>query len=639
METKVGIKDIVLETEIINKKALYFPKYEILVIPELPEEEQEEAIDKAIDKGDNIASLYEYVGDKFTPQNIDKALDKGEKLWPWSLYYLYTYAGDKFTPQQIDRAIDKGEHLWSLYEHVGKNFTPQQIDKAIDKGKDLKYLYQYVGDKLTSQQKKRYKEKIKKKKSSVVAVKMADKTLFENVWKTIKETDDGYTYEDNTEGVGILPFRVKGDKIEYLIRYENNPILHEIVTIITGRRDEEENRQNWWIDTAARELKEEAGIDISGLDDIDFRIIDLGGMYIGKSHKNPDRLMAIDVTGLDQKEPETDGTIFEKMSTNIWVDEDELKTYAIKEPDCYLSTIANKYFLKKEIKGRKQALYFPEYEKWFEDGYIDEYIEQGEDLYKLFEYAKDLMTHEQINNAIDRAIEQGVDLDLLFKFAKDLMTHEQINNAIDKWVEEEEDLNDLRIYMTNEQKELLERKKKQGKKFNSGTIQTGDVPEEVQTIIGEIQKSIPKEKLYYDRDIEGQIENGLMLWHHITLLWGIEDNEEVKNKVKDICQKYKGLEVTLSDIGYWDDEKKNYTIVYWTVVSEDLNKLHEELKKGIPNKDTQEFRPHITIGYLKLGERLPEVAWEGIKIPTWNVDVLELSKPSGEIERVLIKEV
>ena len=176
------------------------------------------------------------------------------------------------------------------------------------------------------------------------------------------------------------------------------------------------------------------------------------------------------------------------------------------------------------------------------------------------------------------------------------------------------------------------------KKFDSGTIQTGDVPEEAQTSIDDIQKSIPKEKLYYDRDIKGHIENGWMLRHHITLLWGIGDNEDIKNKIKNIFQKYKGLEVTLSVIGYWDDKKKNYTTVYWTVVSEDLNKLHEELKKEIPNKDTQEFRPHITIAYLKLGERLPEVAWEEIKIPTWNVDVLELSKPSGDIERIVIKE-
>lgn len=386
---------------------------------------------------------------------------------------------------------------------------------------------------LSKERRKKIDDILDEAKTSIITVKMADKTLFENEWKTLKETDDGYVYEDNTEGVGILPFRANGNKMEYLIRYENNPILHEIVTIITGRRDENENRQNWWIDTAARELKEEVGIDISGLDDIDFRIMDLGEMYIGKSHKNPDRLLAIDVTGLDQTEPETDGSIFEKMSSNIWVDEDELKTYAMKEPDCYLSTIVNKYFLQKEKKARK----------------------------------------------------------------------------------------------------------KKSEKFNSGTIQTGDVPEEVQTIIGDIQKSIPKEKLYYDRDIEGQIEDGLMLWHHITLLWGIEDNEEVKDKVRAIFEKYKGLEITLSDIGYWDDKKKDYTIVYWTVVSGDLNTLHEELKREIPNKDTQEFRPHITIAYLKLGERLPEVSREEVKIPTWNVDVLEISTPNGEIERILIKEV
>lgn len=377
-------------------------------------------------------------------------------------------------------------------------------------------------------------------KQALIAVRMADKTLFENEWKTLKETDDGYVYEDNTQGIGVLPFRVSGDKVEYMVRYEKNPILGEIVTIVTGRKDEDENRQNWWIDTAARELQEEAGIDISGLDDIDFRIIDLGEMFIGKSHKNPDRLMAIDVTGLDQKEPETDGTIFEKMSSNIWVDEDELKTYSMKEPDCYLSAIVNKYFLQKEKKARKQS-------------------------YKSLESLK----------------------------------------------------------------------KKSDKKFNSTTIQTGDVPEEVQTIIGDVQKSTPKEKLYYDRDIEGQIEDGLMLWHHITLLWGVEDNQEIKDEITNIFKKYKGLEATLSGIDYWDDEEKGYTIAFLNIDSDMLYKLHEELKKQIPNKDTQEFRSHMTIAYLKLGERLDDVEIDPI---TWKIDVLEISKPNGEVDRILIKE-
>ena len=184
-----------------NKQALYFPKYEIQMIPELPVKEQGVAIDKAIDKGEYLYSLYDSVGDKLTPEQIDKAIDKGENLrylYQYAgknftsqqtdkaidkgeyLWYLYKYVGDKLT--QIDKAIDKGKYLWYLYKYVGKYFTPEQIDKAIDKGKYLGTLYASVGDKLTPEQKKRYEEKIKKKSKtsseSIMLIPMRDLETF-----------------------------------------------------------------------------------------------------------------------------------------------------------------------------------------------------------------------------------------------------------------------------------------------------------------------------------------------------------------------------------------------------------------------------------------------------------------------------
>lgn len=163
-----------------NRIALYFPEYEIKLILELPEEEQEEAIDKAIDKGEDLDTLYTYVGKKFTLRQIDKAIDKGEDL-----DYLYGHVGDKFTPQQIDKALDKGQYLGALYLSVGKNFTPQQIDKAIGKGKDLYSLYEYVGKYFTPEQKKKYEEKTKKKSGidkqsseSIMLVPMRDLETF-----------------------------------------------------------------------------------------------------------------------------------------------------------------------------------------------------------------------------------------------------------------------------------------------------------------------------------------------------------------------------------------------------------------------------------------------------------------------------
>ena len=359
-----------------RKQALYFPKYEIQLIPELPEEEQEEAIDKAIDKGKDLNYLYSYVGDKFTPQQIDRAIDKGEHLWSLyqysgknftpqqidkaidkgeyleylyeyvgnkftpeqidraidkgeDLYYLYGFAGKNFTPQQIDKAIDKGKDLWSLYEHVGKNFTPQQIDKAIDKGKDLKHLYEYVGDRFTPQQKKRYKEKIKKKSNAI-------------------------------ESIG---FNKQGDYTRFF--YDN-------VGQIIGRIEVAEDGNAFAYDTF--------------------------GNLVGKS----------------------------------W----EGKTFNAQGDIVAQSDILSSLLIREERVIAKKALYFPEYEIKMilelpekEQGeVIDKAIDKGEYLEYLYEYVGNKFTPEQI----DRAIDKGEDLYYLYGFAGKNFTPQQIDKAIDK---------------------------------------------------------------------------------------------------------------------------------------------------------------------------------------------------------------
>ena len=51
-----------------------------------------------------------------------------------------------YREEAINKAIEKGENLWTLYQYAGKNFTPEQIDKAIDKGEELDYLYYFYID-------------------------------------------------------------------------------------------------------------------------------------------------------------------------------------------------------------------------------------------------------------------------------------------------------------------------------------------------------------------------------------------------------------------------------------------------------------------------------------------------------------
>jgi len=164
-----------------------------------------------------------------------------------------------------------------------------------------------------------------------------DKVLFDSKWHKIKQTDDEYQYIENVPGVAVLPFRITDNGKEFLIRDEDNPLFDNYITIITGRIDEGEEPE----DAAIRELEEEAGIKVEDRD----KLQPLGNMIISKDHRFPERLYIIDVTGLEQKEPEGDGTGYEANSTNFWVDEEGFRRYSLATEDSYLSTIACKYML------------------------------------------------------------------------------------------------------------------------------------------------------------------------------------------------------------------------------------------------------------------------------------------------------
>lgn len=174
--------------------------------------------------------------------------------------------------------------------------------------------------------------------------KQADTTLFNNPWITVRQDNKGYVYANVPEGVAILPYKTEDDKTLYMLRSEQNSVLApegSLITVITGRRDDEDKEEQWYIQCAIRELEEEAGIIVT-----EDKITLLGEMSTNKHTKQSDMLLAIDVTGLEENEPETDGTDDEIQSYNFWVDEKGLRDFIRTSKDSYLSTITNKFFNK-----------------------------------------------------------------------------------------------------------------------------------------------------------------------------------------------------------------------------------------------------------------------------------------------------
>lgn len=111
---------------------------------------------------------------------------------------------------------------------------------------------------------------------------------------------------------------------------------------------------------------------------------------------------------------------------------------------------------------------------------------------------------------------------------------------------------------------------------------------------------------------------------HITLLYveGIKDlNEEEKNKIlqvsQDVIGSFKAFTIAFDGVDKFDtDDGEAY---YSPAKSEELHKLNDALKKAFDtnnlpySKKFPEFKPHVTIEYVKPGKerKYPEVDPKG----------------------------
>jgi 8-oxo-dGTP pyrophosphatase MutT (NUDIX family) len=116
-----------------------------------------------------------------------------------------------------------------------------------------------------------------------------------------------------TVSVAVMPFTIDDngmiDKIGLLKEY--NPFREGDFshTLITGTIDYEDDSLLY---TAKRELKEEGGYEVP--DNENLRWIYLGNFFPYKDSDRQVPTFAVDVTGIEPKEPQTDGTKKEELS-------------------------------------------------------------------------------------------------------------------------------------------------------------------------------------------------------------------------------------------------------------------------------------------------------------------------------------
>ena len=120
------------------------------------------------------------------------------------------------------------------------------------------------------------------------------------------------------------------------------------------------------------------------------------------------------------------------------------------------------------------------------------------------------------------------------------------------------------------------------------------LPDNVKSKIKKLQEKINKEDIHPEEGLEDDI--------HITLLYGIFDGNEVKEKARELLKSEKPVQAHTGDVEIFEPKGEDYDVVVLRVHGKALHDLRSKVEDSLPNEQTfPTYKPHITIGYVKKG--------------------------------------
>ena len=132
---------------------------------------------------------------------------------------------------------------------------------------------------------------------------------------------------------------------------------------------------------------------------------------------------------------------------------------------------------------------------------------------------------------------------------------------------------------------------------NEGNHEYGCVMLNIDMDLSEIQNKIKKEDIYIDDE---DTSYGLEKTPHITLLYGLHDDEFDEKELIDICSIYEFTDIELKNISLFENEK--FDVLKFDINYDLLHEINEQLK-FFPNTNSYDtYVPHSTIAYLKPGK-------------------------------------
>lgn len=120
-----------------------------------------------------------------------------------------------------------------------------------------------------------------------------------------------------------------------------------------------------------------------------------------------------------------------------------------------------------------------------------------------------------------------------------------------------------------------------------------DMPKEKDTLIKHfVEETIDKDNLYYSKEFD--YVQGIPKNFHITVKFGLYEMDE--SKLKDF---YKPIVIEFGPIIKF--KQLEYDVLVVELISDDLMNLNKEICKNFKNYTTFEYKPHMTLAYVKQG--------------------------------------
>ena len=112
----------------------------------------------------------------------------------------------------------------------------------------------------------------------------------------------------------------------------------------------------------------------------------------------------------------------------------------------------------------------------------------------------------------------------------------------------------------------------------------------------EIHNFIKKSDIYTEEEDKSF---GLEDEPHCTLLYGLHEEVSV-SEIKEVVKDFKFEECILSELSLFENEK--YDVLKFDVIGDNLHECNKALKNLPYTTDFPNYKPHLTVGYLKKGK-------------------------------------